>query len=139
MTRKFELAACIVIPTGNTIEEILAISRRNDFTKWGIPGGKQDPCETNVECACREIEEEMGITILQRDLIPLYSGACYGSDGRDFWVTTYLLDGTFSGMAVAAEEGLQVKPMEIITLCNERVSPFASYNQHVVNAWRHLR
>jgi 8-oxo-dGTP pyrophosphatase MutT (NUDIX family) len=139
MTRKFELAACIVIPTGNTIEEILAISRRNDFTKWGIPGGKQDPGESNAVCACREIGEELGIFLAPEDLIPLYSGACYGADGRDFWVTTYLLNDIFSGMVESPEEGLWVKPMEIITLCSETLSPFAYYNQNVVAAWRRLR
>jgi len=139
MTRKFEPAACIVIPTGNTIEEILAVSRRHDTTKWGIPGGKQDPGESNAVCACREVGEELGIFLAPEDLTPLYSGPCYGADGRNFWVTTYLLEDTFSGIVHDVEEGLLVKPFEIITLCNESVSPFAAYNQHVVAAWRSLK
>lgn len=134
-----KLAACIIIPTGRTIEEVLAISRRNDITQWGLPGGKQDPGESNVQCACREVEEELGITFFPRDLIPLYSGACYGADGKDFWVTTYLLNDTFSGAVVDVEEGLAVKPMEMIDLCNPAASPFASYNLNVFSAWRALR
>lgn len=137
---KFEPAACVVIPTGNAIEEILAISRRNDFTKWGIPGGKQDSGESNVECACREIHEELGIRFNPVNLIPLYSGPCYGADGRDFWVTSYLLNGIIRGsFIVRPEDGFQVQPMELIELCNEKTSPFAHYNQHVVSAWRSLK
>ncbi len=139
MSQLFEQAACVVIPTGNTIEEILAVSRRNDTTKWGIPGGKQDPGESNAMCACREIAEELGIFLAPEDLTPLYSGPCYGADGRDFWVTTYLLEGTFYSTAGESEEGLLIKPVEIITLCNENISPFAHYNQHVVAAWRLLK
>lgn len=139
MTRKFELASCVVVPTGNTIEEILAISRRNNPNKWGIPGGKQDPSESSAVCACRELGEELGLFLNPSDLIPIYSGPCYGADGRNFWVTTYLLDDLFSGMVESPEEGLLVKPFEIVALCNENVSPFAAYNQHVVAAWRSLK
>lgn len=135
---KFQPAACIVIPTGNTIEEILAISRRNDFTRWGIPGGKQDPGESNVECACREILEEVGIQVYPADLIPLYTGACYGADGKHFWVTAYLLKEPFTGMITDVEEGFRVKPMELLDLCDDSVSPFSSYNRKVLYAWNTL-
>lgn len=136
--KRFELAACVIIPTGGDEREILAISRRNDPTKWGIPGGKQDPGESNVQCACREILEELGIELEPNDLIPLYSGACYGADGRDFWVTTYLLKENLTGMLESPEEGFLIKPMKMLSLCNEAVSPFAGYNQHVITAWRDL-
>lgn len=139
MTRKFELAACVLLPTGNTIEEILAVSRRNDPTKWGVPGGKQDAGESNAVCACREIGEEIGIFLAPEDLTPLYTGPCYGKDGRDFWVTTYLANGVFSGVYESPEDGILVKPMELIKLCNENTSPFAHYNQHLVTAWRILK
>ena len=135
----FKLAACVLMPTGNRPEEIIAISRRNDFTKWGIPGGKQDDDETNVRCAMREIREETGIQLLTSDLVPIYSGACYGKDGHDFWVTTYVVNDTFSGIITNCEDGLQCKPMELITLCNESISPFAPYNINVLTAWRHFK
>lgn len=136
---RFEQAACVIVPTGNTIEEILVVSRRHDATKWGLPGGKQETGESNAMCACREVGEEAGLLLAPEDLIPIYSGPCYGADGRNFWVTTYLLNEIFTGIIESPEEGILVKPTEIITLCNERISPFASYNQQVVGAWRALR
>lgn len=134
---KFELASCIVIPTGNTIEEVLAVSRRNDYTKWGIPGGKRDAGESSAFCACREIEEELGLIFIASDLIPLYSGPCYGADGRNFWVTTYLTEINYI-QPLKVEDGLKVEPKEMLWLCNETNSPFAHYNQQVISAWRKL-
>jgi 8-oxo-dGTP pyrophosphatase MutT (NUDIX family) len=128
-------AACVLLPTQNTIEEILAISRRNDTTQWGIPGGKQDSDECNVDCALREISEECGLVLDKTLLIPLYSGACYGKDGRHFWVTTYLYPKP-RRVRYLAEEGFEIKPMEIETLCNPEVSPFSDYNIKVRDAWR---
>lgn len=51
-------ATCVLIPQDG---KFLAISRRNDTTLWGLPGGKCDALETNVECAQRELKEETGI------------------------------------------------------------------------------
>lgn len=42
-------------------DRYLSISRRNDATRWGLPGGKVDPYEANVEAICREVEEETGV------------------------------------------------------------------------------
>jgi 8-oxo-dGTP pyrophosphatase MutT (NUDIX family) len=139
MKQSWEQAACVVIPTGNTIEEILAVSRRNDPTKWGIPGGKQDTGESTAACACREIHEEVGILLNPTDIIPIYCGPCYGEDGRNFWVTAYLADGVFNGVAESMEEGVLIKPTDMSTLCCEQVSPFASYNRQVIAAWRLLK
>lgn len=136
---KFELAACVLIPTGRTAEEILAVSRRNSTTQWGIPGGKQDPGESNVQCACRELQEEIGIEVKPEDLIPLYTGPCYGADGHNFWVTSYLLNGAVTGQPADPEEGLLVKPMELDYLCQLSVSPFSWYNEQVKFAWRLLK
>lgn len=128
-------AACVIVPTGNSPEEIFAISRRNDFTQWGIPGGKQEDNESNLNCAHREINEECGLILDNTRLLPIYSGVCHGKDGRDFWVTTYLYEGTYSNEIIAEDE-FQVKPMELTTLCDEAVSPFAAYNRSVLAAWR---
>jgi 8-oxo-dGTP pyrophosphatase MutT (NUDIX family) len=132
---KFELAACVLIPTHNTVEEVLAISRRNDFTQWGIPGGKQEPYETTAIAAVREIKEECGILLQSNNLVPIYSGPCYGKDGRNFWVTTYLNRGPYEGQ-LRPEKGFEIRPMELDDMCMHAISPFASYNQEVLCAWR---
>lgn len=131
----FEPAVCVLLPTYNTIEEILGISRRNDFTQWGIPGGKVDPGESNLDAAMREIMEECSLRLDPVFLQPLYTGPCYGKDGRDFWVTCYLYELPVLEVPVP-EEGLKIQPMELLTLCNEVHSPFAPYNRNVISAWR---
>lgn len=132
---KFNPAACVLLPTLNRLEEVLAISRRDDFTQWGIPGGKIEKYETNLDGAVREIHEECGLALQPYHLQPIFSGPCYGTDGRDFWVTTYLYTAGFNSVP-KAEEGFQIKPMHIEELCDILTSPFAHYNRHVREAWR---
>lgn len=131
----FEPAACVLLPTLIRIEEVLAVSRRNDFTLWGIPGGKQERYETNLDCALREICEETQLLLRPHHLQPIYSGPCYGADGRNFWVTTYLYHGGFCSVP-KAEEGFHLMPMHIDELCDVLRSPFAAYNRKVREAWR---
>lgn len=42
-------------------QKFLVISRRNDTTKWGLPGGKVDPGESNIKAVQRETVEETGM------------------------------------------------------------------------------
>ncbi len=136
MSTKFRLAACVLLPTEAWREEILAISRPKDPTMWGMPGGKQDPGESNLNTAKREVREEVGIDISGMLLVPIYSGPCFGKDGVDYWVTTYLPDQTFSTAEIKPEEGLIVQRMSIVDLCRTTNSPFADYNRSVMMAWR---
>ena len=129
-------ATCVLLPTRWDTEHILAISRRNDTTQWGIPGGKVDPGESNIHAAMREIKEECGLVLDPRYLEPIYVGPCYGKDGRDFWVTTYLFADAWNAEDVATEEGLVVREFHLRELCNLLTSPFAPYNQNVLAAWR---
>ena len=41
--------------------KVLAVSRKNDKTKFGLAGGKVDPGETFIEAAIRECYEETGL------------------------------------------------------------------------------
>ena len=132
----FKLAACIVIRLRSNV--VFAVTRKSDLTKFGFPGGKQDPQESNLDCAVREVKEETGLSLNKDELVPLYSGACFGADGQDFWVTTYLLDATQSSALddqdVKPEEGLLIKLVNIETLCHVEYSPFHYYNRAVADA-----
>jgi len=108
----------------------LAVSRRNDATKWGLPGGKVDPGETNLNACIREAFEETGLMILPTDVTPIVS-LCSTGD-VNYWTTTYLYVGPrVSNDALVAEEGLFVNWLEFHELANPNISPFAEYNLHV--------
>ena len=42
---------------------LLVVSRGTNLNSWGLPGGKVDRDETNVQGAIRELEEETGLQI----------------------------------------------------------------------------
>lgn len=129
-------ATCVLIPQDG---KFLAISRRNDTSLWGLPGGKCDPLETNVECAQRELREETGIIAAQTGFEPLWVGFCPGklAPPVDYWVTTYLwVDSRVHDHELKPEEGFALRWMTQDELCDPAVSPFADYNVKVFEAFK---
>lgn len=116
-------AVCLLVIS--TKGNILGVSRRNDVTKWGMPGGKVDPGEDVLQALQREVGEEIGIHVLKQNLIPLYAD----SEG-DFWVSTFLyLNEIDEETEFDIEDGLAVRwfhPKEFLTL-----EPFLDYNNGV--------
>ena len=117
-------------------DRYLSISRRNDDTLWGLPGGKVDPYEANVEAIQREVKEETGIMAAVISFEPLYSGFCPGE--VNFWVTTYLWVDPLpiKDVELKPEEGLLLDWKSEEELCNPSISPFADYNKRVFEALR---
>lgn len=106
----------------STKGNILGVSRRNDPTQWGMPGGKVDPGENVLEALQREVFEELGVNALKQNMVPLYAD----SEG-DFWVSTFLyMNEIDEETKFEVEEGLTVRwinPKEFLTL-----EPFVDYN-----------
>jgi 8-oxo-dGTP pyrophosphatase MutT (NUDIX family) len=129
---EIDQAVCVVIPVG---DKFLSVSRRNDDTKWGFPGGKVDEYESVSHAAVRELKEETGITSMGYHMIPLYCGLAKGD--RNFWVTTFLwrpfgvksLDTYIKHLKM--EEGLCWSLKSRAELEDKTISPFAEYNESV--------
>lgn len=97
--------------------KVLAVSRRDDPSAFGLPGGKVDPGETEVEAAARELQEETGLTAT--DLKPVF----VRKEDDGFTTTTFV--GKVSGEIKTDEEGV-VRWVTPEVLFN---GPFGTYNR----------
>lgn len=139
-------AVCLLVPMAAQKPDLslstarfLSVSRRHDATRWGLPGGKVDPGESNIEAVLREVQEEIGLTLSAQELEPLFCDVCPGKGPDDtYWVTTYLWKRPYGPLeqGVSPEEGLTVSWLQEEDLTEPRKSPFAAYNQGVFEAFR---
>jgi len=97
--------------------KILAVSRRDDPTAFGLPGGKIDPGETAEQAAARELQEETGLNVT--DLKPVF----VRKEGDGYTTTTFV--GKVSGQIRTDEEGV-VKWVDRQDLLD---GPFGEYNR----------
>jgi 8-oxo-dGTP diphosphatase len=114
----------------------LAVSRRDDPTKWGLPGGKVDPGESSQSAAIREAAEETGVLVYPYEVVPILSARSVGD--VNYWTTTYFYIGehVFTDNEIVAEEGLHVRWMPLEELTWLAISPFAEYNSWVLKHYK---
>jgi 8-oxo-dGTP pyrophosphatase MutT (NUDIX family) len=122
-SENFPRAACVLLRRKDG--KFLAVSRKDDPTDFGLPGGKVDPGETDEQAARRELQEETGLEA--GDIRFLYGGVCPGGkkDGIAYWTTTYV--GDFEGEIHTEEEGV-VKWVEPEVLLR---GSFGEYNRRL--------
>jgi len=90
---KFAVAV-IVLRRNSAVEggwECVLVARKDDHTRWSLPGGKVDPGETSPESAIRELNEETSIN-------PLFLPQGTVLDSGGYFTTFYLLDTTGMGL-----------------------------------------
>lgn len=118
-----QAACCLVMSQDGTI---LGVSRKDDLTAWGTPGGSVDPGETPEQAAARELEEETGLTAAK--LHPVFSKR----DAQGFVTTTFACE-VEDGEINTPESGI-IRWIHPSVLANDASSPFAAYNRELFKA-----
>ena len=98
-------------------KKIIAVSRKEGTI--GLPGGKVEPGETNLQAAIREYKEEVRL-----DLHPtLFLFDPYVSQTKDFEVHTYLLCMSHSFLRDLRDTHIKINIPEFLERCS-----FKDYN-----------
>jgi len=114
-TKESKLAAVALI-FNDQRTKFLGVSRKDDSTLFGLPGGKIDEGETMLEGVTREVMEETGLSL--KEAIPIF----IREDG-DFVAAVYLaLD--YEGEISTSESGV----VEWIDFDVLKKGAFAGYN-----------
>lgn len=115
-------AVCVLIL--NDDGKILSVSRKDDHTAFGLPGGKVDPGETLPAAAIRETFEETSVNI--EGLIPLYTGMCV-----DYEVTTFLATIAFPSSNPKGNSPSETGVIKWLTAEELSKGPFKDYNKEL--------
>lgn len=67
---------------------ILVVSRKEEISKFGMPGGKVEDNETILEAIIRETFEETGVILDSNNLIPIFEE--YADKNKIYWTTVFL-------------------------------------------------
>lgn len=84
-------ADCIVFARTEEGLKVLLVQRGNDPYKgmWAFPGGFMNMDETSAEAACRELEEETGISVENVCQVGAYDGVDRDPRGRVITIAYY--------------------------------------------------
>ncbi len=119
-------AACVLIEDKEG--KVLAVSRKDDSTKFGLPGGKKEDNETDLETALRELKEETGISLLWSELEKIYEGI----DDSEYWTICYRYVNRYNTNRFYINPGkFETGIVKFINREQILNGPFSGYNQKV--------
>ena len=111
----------------------LAVTRR-DSDMIGLPGGKVDTGENELQSVVREVEEEVGLKLNPTLFKPVFKTVCHGEVDYETTGFTYPDLSIDEISSIVPEEGLAVRFVMKDVLCNVNSSPFADYNTKLFEA-----
>lgn len=113
---------------------ILSISRRNDKTNFGLPGGKLEPDEMASHAAIRETQEETGVQVSScTEIFRREEPAGPGPDGEAFFTYCYYAL-AWTGEPTDSEEGV-VKWLTAEELTSA-TGAFPEYNRKTLDSFK---
>ena len=80
------VAGCVCVIYNPTTNSIL-LTKRKDVPIWTFPGGTREENENPIKCVCREIEEEVGLSIVSPLLFAKYK--LKNGAQKNLYFTTY--------------------------------------------------
>lgn len=117
-------AVCALILVG---DKILGVSRKDNFTQFGLPGGKIEEGELSNETLIREVFEETGLIIMN------YKHFYENVDDHNNLTVTYICD-VIGG--IDENTKFNTKEKGVVKLCDWDLlleGPFSKYNYEVKN------
>lgn len=115
---------------------ILAVSRKDNKSIFGLPGGKKDSNDfSTLETAIRETAEETSIIVKKCVFVYQNAELAKSPDGRDYYSRCYFAT-EWSG-SPHNNEGCEVKWLTLDELCNTKAA-FGSYNKNSFAALKQL-